>query len=578
MRPLPIAAYGLAVVISFVGSMAVRDADGRGQALTRLFAGAAAVLSVFLASLLAPRPVIADLAFLAVIFGAVYIRKFGPRWFAVGMIAFMAYFMGDYLRPHPSDIGWLALAAALALIATHLSTAVLLRDDPERNFRRAVTTIDRRINLILRDLMQAAGDTAAPRASSDPLRAHLARLHDVVLMAEGFIPQGEDGTLAAEGPASELAVALFDLQLAVEQLVRARRDAPPPQPFLRAALAHDDRRLQQLCAEADRETDDAATAGVRLLMRVHRTRARLDAMLAAAPCAAFSRTGAARPSPAQPAPPPAPSAMAIPVSLQRPIQVTLACAIALGCGILLSPVRWYWAVITAFIVFNNTSSRADTAVRALQRSAGTFGGLIAGTVVATVVQGQTAVSIAVILLLFFFAFYFIQVSYGLMIFLITIALALLYGLMGMFTPELLLVRLEETMVGGLAGAAVAFLVFPTRASTGVNTAFGRLSRRARRAGGACPGTRPRPRRRARSPGGLAHARPELCRPRQRRPPARRAVGRGDALRPGAGDAAGAGRLHPLGAGAGRQPRRAADAAFRVAGTHRCARRRGQRAH
>ena len=56
-------------------------------------------------------------------------------------------------------------------IATHLSTAVLLRDDPERNFRRAVTTIDRRINLILRDLMQAAGDTAAPRASSDPLRA-----------------------------------------------------------------------------------------------------------------------------------------------------------------------------------------------------------------------------------------------------------------------------------------------------------------------------------------------------------------------------------------------------------------------
>ena len=59
-----------------------------------------------------------------------------------------------------------------------------------------------------------------------------------------------------------------------------------------------------------------------------------------------------------------------------------------------------------------------------------------------------------------------------MIFLITIALALLYGLMGMFTPELLLVRLEETIVGGLAGAAVAFLVFPTRASTGVNTAFG----------------------------------------------------------------------------------------------------------
>ena len=46
-----------------------------------------------------PLPWAADIVFLAVIFGAVYIRKFGQRWFVVGMIAFMSYFMGDYLRP-----------------------------------------------------------------------------------------------------------------------------------------------------------------------------------------------------------------------------------------------------------------------------------------------------------------------------------------------------------------------------------------------------------------------------------------------------------------------------------------------
>lgn len=150
--------------------------------------------------------------------------------------------------------------------------------------------------------------------------------------------------------------------------------------------------------------------------------------------------------------------------------VTLACALALGAGLLLSPTRWYWAVLTAFIVFNNTRSRADTAMRAFQRSAGTLGGLFAGTAVATLLQGHMVASGVAIPILFFLAFYFLQTSYGVMIFFVTIALALLYGLMGMFTPQLLMVRLEETLVGGIAGVLVAFLVFPVRASGSVEEA------------------------------------------------------------------------------------------------------------
>jgi hypothetical protein len=47
---------------------------------------------------------------------------------------------------------------------------------------------------------------------------------------------------------------------------------------------------------------------------------------------------------------------------------------------------------------------------------------------------------------------------------VTVGLALLYGIMGMFTPELLVLRLVETVIGALAGTLVAFLLFPTRAS------------------------------------------------------------------------------------------------------------------
>jgi hypothetical protein len=407
-------------------------------------------------------PVAADGAFLVVIFAAVYVRRFGPRWFAIGMIAFMAYFMGDYLKPHPSEIGWMALAAALALLATHIVATLLLPDDPERDFRRALTTIDGRINLILRALIEPGGER------QDTLPAHLSELHDAVLMAEGFIPQGSDGPLATDSPTADLAIALFELQLAIEQLVRAGGRARLPRALLRALLRRDGKLLDRLAARAS--ADAQAKAAAHLAQRAFRARADIDMALGEAPSPVFALSGAAV-APATAAAARPASASRVPLPLQRPIQVTLACALALGIGQLLSPVRWYWAVITAFIVFNNTRSRADTAVRALQRSAGTFAGLIVGTFVATLLQEDKIVSGAGVLLLFFLAFYFLQISYGLMIFLVTIALALVYGLMGMFTPELLLLRLEETLVGGIAGAAVAFLVFPTQASAGVAAAL-----------------------------------------------------------------------------------------------------------
>src|SRR6185437_9380801 len=108
-----------------------------------------------------------------------------------------------------------------------------------------------------------------------------------------------------------------------------------------------------------------------------------------------------------------------------PIQVTLACAVAMAAGLVVSPSRWYWAVITAFIVFNNTKSRADTAFRALQRSLGTFAGLIGGTILATLLSGQPVIAAALMPVCFFLAFYYLQVSYSVMIFFITLALALL---------------------------------------------------------------------------------------------------------------------------------------------------------
>lgn len=466
---LPIGAFGLAVVIAFLGSMGVTDKSVRAQAVTRFYALVAVLVFAFAASLVGPLAIVGDLCFLVVIFFAVYLRKFGQRWFGVGMISFMGYFMGDYLRPAPTDIGWIALAAALTMLITHLVTNYLLPSDPERDFRRALNTIDKRINLVLTKLLEASN--GAGPLDRKALGRHMSQLRDIVLMAEGFIPQGEAGSLAARGPASDLAVALFDLQLVVERLVAIADQSLPPAPLLETVLdlkgAHIDlSRLPEVDA-----ADAAAPAPTRLLLRIVNSRARIETVLGNRPSPAFVSTEPGTTPPAAALPGTAGVKSLVPEALQRPIQVTLACAIAMGIGLALSPARWYWAVLTAFIVFNNARSRADTAVRALQRSGGTFAGLIGGTILATLLNGHVYIAGIAIPVLFFLAFYVLQTSYSLMIFFITLALALIYGLLGSFTPQLLVLRLEETVVGSIAGVFCAFFIFPARAGQSVATAL-----------------------------------------------------------------------------------------------------------
>lgn len=465
IHPLPVAAYGLAILLSFIGTIGIRDVGWRRQTVTRALAGLVGASAAILAGALAPRPVVADIVFLVVIFVSVYIRRYGMRWLGVGLVAFMAYFMGDYMHPAPSEAGFVLLAAAIALGAAQLGSTLLFTEDPERDLRRALRTIDHRINLILRHLLQASVNGSLPPDDRETVRTQMTEFREILLMAEGFVPQITPDGWAVEGATADLAGGLIDLLLAVERLVRYRETELPPPEALHALLT--ERGPTVLMAHP------AATAfggeAAQLLHDVRRARARINAALGPSPSPIFERAAATVPAAVQVAL--GPPRAGIPAAFHRPIQVTVACGLALAAGLMLSPTRWYWAVITAYLVFNNTRTRADTAIRALNRAAGTVGGVVAGTLFATLLHGYPLAAGLLIPAVFFLAVYNLQASYGWMIFFFTIGLALLYGLMDMFTPELLFLRLTETLVGGLCGIAAAFLIFPVRTGGAVNTAM-----------------------------------------------------------------------------------------------------------
>nr|WP_238559526.1 MULTISPECIES: hypothetical protein [Mycobacterium ulcerans group] len=102
-QPLTVALIG--VVITMIAARSVDDPDSRQQQITMALLPVPAALSISVAALLAPHLIAAEVAFVVIVFAAVYVRRFGPRGRALGMVAFMAYFFSLYLLLQPVSAG-----------------------------------------------------------------------------------------------------------------------------------------------------------------------------------------------------------------------------------------------------------------------------------------------------------------------------------------------------------------------------------------------------------------------------------------------------------------------------------------
>jgi uncharacterized membrane protein YccC len=176
--------------------------------------------------------------------------------------------------------------------------------------------------------------------------------------------------------------------------------------------------------------------------------------------AALGRAAADMPLAAAPRPPP-PSPPG-PLAWRVALRVTLASAIAMAGGMALSSERWFWAVITTYVVFLGTRSRGDTIYKGVQRLSGTLLGLVAGLTLAVVLEGNRVAETTALLAAVFGMYYLFLVSYTLGIFCVTVLLGMVYSLLGASMGSLLVLRLEETAIGAIAAVAVAFFVAPLR--------------------------------------------------------------------------------------------------------------------
>ncbi|KUH40448.1 MULTISPECIES: FUSC family protein [Streptomyces] len=182
--------------------------------------------------------------------------------------------------------------------------------------------------------------------------------------------------------------------------------------------------------------------------------------LAVAAAVRFALWPIERRTPPVAAPAPLPGRGLARPTTRQAVQATVACGLALAVGQVLSEERWYWAVGTAWWIFVNTASRGETLVRGFRRVLGTVLGIVAGLAVALPLDGAPAPTAALVAVCVFGIFYTAPVSYSWMMLAVTVMAGLLYGLLGVLTPHLLVLRLAETAVGALFAALAVTLVLP----------------------------------------------------------------------------------------------------------------------
>ncbi|MFF1298554.1 MULTISPECIES: FUSC family protein [unclassified Streptomyces] len=410
--PVVLLAGGFTAVVT---SLASSDLHPRNQFLT-LLAGAPVTLAALTAGgLLAPFPVASHLAFLLLIFTAVYARRFGRRGLDLGIFAFMAFFLSQFARIQPHQLPQLTGALAVAFTAAAVTRLCLVPTTSYGILRRLRTAFNTR----LREAQQATSDLLADgKAGVRRVERRLAQLHTSALLLQQFLYE------APAGP-------LRDTAAELERTARA--DATAQRLGVLAIRAAEDSTGSRVRRMREAETADVADL-------TERDRVAL-------------RPGATQPS--------GPWRH----TTRQAFQVTAAAALAVLGGHLLSPHLWYWAVATAWVVFINAEHTGDVLLQSGRRLIGTVAGVPFGYGLAVLADGRTALALAFLLACVFGMFYTPSTSYWAVTFFITGSLSMVLAALHTLSPQLLVLRVQETVLGAGCGIMAAALVVPMAVRT-----------------------------------------------------------------------------------------------------------------
>jgi uncharacterized membrane protein YccC len=490
----------VAMTSSFVG-----DPKAKGQLVTLLLLPIPLVGSLTLGLALGANRLLCLSLLVVLTTAGTYLRRFGPRGLLAGMLLFFGFFFGFFLHAAVTvqDLGWLTAAIGVGLIVAMAVRFLLFFPNQSRALRRTQRSFVARGRMVISSALDLFDNPTHDQRLVHRLETRLLRLNEAALMIDAQL--GDSVAVEDGSSRQQLHQQLFDLEQALSNVARftvaiKRIDLSVAQSdevhlalsFIvqREYEAAKQRatRLGELLQHEDQSTVDT-TASVLL----HRFAVSIVALVDTATdwlSVGVAVTGSEGFVPAVslfsgwlPGSTGVSSVASNESGDQRgdrlrlqpwtraAIQMGIALGVATALGDLVSPGRYYWAVIAVFVTFMGANNSGEQTRKAIFRVAGTVIGIVIGSLLVDAVGHHADWSIAVVLVSFFLGMYLMRVNNTFFVIAITVIVSQLYQELHEFSNALLLWRLAETSLGAVVAMVVVTFVFPLRTQRVLRVAF-----------------------------------------------------------------------------------------------------------
>ncbi|MEU6853121.1 FUSC family protein [Actinacidiphila alni] len=213
----------LGTVMAMMGSMALDGTQVLPKIRTAVFFPVAIGTGMLVGVAVAGHTDAMLAVFVAVMFVAVYIRRFGLPYFFYGFMIWMGYFFAAFLNATLSQLPDLIVAVAIATGWVLLLTTTVLRAHPQRTLarvRRAFGARARAVARVCADLLETDPHDARRLARlRRELHSRQLRLAETALVIEGW--SAHPGTLPPGRSAAEVRRRTLDAHLAVDAVATA---------------------------------------------------------------------------------------------------------------------------------------------------------------------------------------------------------------------------------------------------------------------------------------------------------------------------------------------------------------------
>ncbi|WP_396667462.1 FUSC family protein [Microbacterium sp. R86528] len=466
----------MSVVLSVQAGAVVQDRSAVGRMITAATLVPCAALAVTLALVLSSwRP--AQMATFVALSGfTIWVRRFGARAAALGMVGFLAYFFTLFMRPSATELPAYFVVAIVAVAAQLAVRASLLISRPRHE-----------LNVLLKELRDASSEAihAATHARHRTLGVYLARVDEIGQAIDSWRLDHESAT-NVEDEQQLLAMRALDARVDTEQVCFALRRATSEQTeAARVSQATaclttilDARASTQRVAAASQSaarilerTESADEDGVPLLADLIAQAGIAHARLRQTKLPQIARPARAGSAASRDTLP------AVKMTRRRwtpwrewaptgrmAMQAMIAASIAVAAGEAISASRWYWAVLTAVVIFAGTTTRSGVLTRAYRRITGTVVGIGVGVAAVWLAGDNNAVLVAIAIVGVFGMLYFGAANYAQKSFFTTVMLVSMYKLLGVLDQSILETRIEEIIAGALIGVLSAYLILSSSSS------------------------------------------------------------------------------------------------------------------